>query len=328
MAIREFGDGLMNLLFRRQTDLLFKRPPISVVDGIPVFSERDSYIANYERIARDHIAAMKTGCENPFMDRELWRTLEDSTRAIIKKHVTTGARVLDIGVGLGRLLEPLSEYDRHGIDISLEYLRHAQAAGIQVAFARVEDMPYEDACFDAAICCDVLEHVLNLYSSSEQILRVLKPGGLLIARVPFKEELEGYLDPSNPYEFVHLRNFDVESLRLHFEKVFLCKWIEHDFAAPYFVNQARLRLRAIPAVNPLHNTLRGIPRLGHPLSPLKTICDVTEEELHAWLRSIQQQSPEIFSMIAEDLLLPLVVNFVVQKPLVDDVRDRAPRHQD
>ena len=33
------------------------------------------------------------------------------------------------------------------------------------------------------------------------------------------EDLSAYLDPSCPYEFVHLRNFDEHSLRLFFERI-------------------------------------------------------------------------------------------------------------
>ena len=55
-------------------------------------------------------------------------------------------------------------------------------------------MPYEDGFFDAIVACDVLEHVIDLNECCRQILRVLKPGGVLIVRVPFKEDLSPYLE--------------------------------------------------------------------------------------------------------------------------------------
>ncbi|MFX8075194.1 class I SAM-dependent methyltransferase, partial [Acinetobacter baumannii] len=79
-----------------------------------------------------------------------------------------------------------------GIDISLDYLRRAREAGISVCFSRIEDMPYKDGFFDAIVCTDVLEHVLDLNYCTAQILRVLRPGGVLILRVPHNDLLEVY----------------------------------------------------------------------------------------------------------------------------------------
>ncbi len=220
----------------------FNRAPLEFVNGIPVFSRRDAYVANYERIAADHVKAMEGGVENPFMDIELWKQSEDSTRRLIAATLAEGSKVLDVGVGLGRVMGPLNQFHRYGIDISIDYLKHARARGLQVAFARIEDMPFADSSFDAAVVCDVLEHVLDLNACVQQILRVIKPGGLLIVRVPYKEDLSGYLDPSMPYEFVHLRNFDEQSLRLFFEKVMRCR-VEHvELAAPC-LSPDRLKLR-------------------------------------------------------------------------------------
>lgn len=57
----------------------FKRKPITVKDGIPVFSESDSYVANYDDISNDHIAAMTREFENPNIPNELWEEMEAST---------------------------------------------------------------------------------------------------------------------------------------------------------------------------------------------------------------------------------------------------------
>jgi 2-polyprenyl-3-methyl-5-hydroxy-6-metoxy-1,4-benzoquinol methylase len=143
---------------------LYGREPISTVNDIPVFSERDAYIKNYEDIATDHVSQITESQENPFMEENLWVSLERSTREYIRKHVAQGARILDVGVGLGRLLEPLTEYQRYGVDISLDYLSIAKSRGIKVAFSKIEDLPYSTGFFDAIVVCDVLEHVFDLNS--------------------------------------------------------------------------------------------------------------------------------------------------------------------
>jgi 2-polyprenyl-3-methyl-5-hydroxy-6-metoxy-1,4-benzoquinol methylase len=141
---------------------IYSCKPESVQNGIPVFSRKDAYVENYEKIASDHVSQISETQENPFMEEELWVSLEASTRAYIQRHVRKGSRILDVGVGLGRLLEPLTEYKRYGVDISLDYLAIAKRRGIEVALAKIEDLPYQTGFFDAIVVCDVLEHVFDL----------------------------------------------------------------------------------------------------------------------------------------------------------------------
>lgn len=54
----------------------------------------------------------------------------------------------------------------------------------QVDFER-DALPYSDSAADAAICCNVLEHVYNHRHLVAEIRRVLKPGGALLGFVPF-----------------------------------------------------------------------------------------------------------------------------------------------
>lgn len=230
--------------------------PRKFVDGIPVFSAVDRYVENYQQIASDHMEVVESGeADNPFIEGELWRILEESTRRLLLQHVPAGAHILDVGVGLGRLIGPLRQYQRFGIDISMDYLGQARRSGIEVAFARIEDMPYANDYFDAVLVCDVLEHVLDLNQCCSEILRVLKPDGLLIVRVPYREDLSGYLSESNVYEYVHLRNFDEHSIRLFFERIMECSVLHIEQVAPHLVGAPRLRLRQLPATSPLYQVI-------------------------------------------------------------------------
>lgn len=293
---------------------IFKAKPLKIIEGIPVFSEMETkYVANYQRIARDHVASMKPGMDNPFIEDQLWEQLEESTRALIGRHVAPGSRILDAGVGMGRAIEPFRTYDRYGIDISFDYLRIAREAGIEVAFAQIEDMPYNDAIFDAVIACDVLEHVIDLNRCCEQILRVMRPGGILIVRVPNIEDLDIYLDPELSYEFIHLRSFSLSGLRLLFEKVFGCKYLDYCFVSPYLQGAPRMRLRQLKHDSPVYSMVANLPDEGHPLSLLKQAVKVNEQDFINWIYNLRDQHADLFTAVADDLVHPIEINVVFSK---------------
>lgn len=297
----------------------WRNEPIELIDGIPVFSRPDRYVENYMRIAVDHLAAMKPEADNPFIENELWIELERSTRDLIDQYVPDGSTILDVGVGLGRVLAPLSRLKRYGIDISLDYLKKAQAAGIATAYARIEDMPFVDQSFDAIVTCDVLEHVIDLHACVVQILRVLKPGGHLIVRVPYREDLKVYLQEGLPYEFIHLRNFDESSVRLFFQKIHGCEVLEIKTVAPYWQGETRLRFRP-PAQTEISRLLQDktLPANGlgaEGAQVLKSLASISEEALTAWINKIKQDAPALFKAIAPYLILDIEMNVVIRKPI-------------
>lgn len=297
----------------------FAREPLRVEDGIPIFCETDPYVQNYERIAKDHVDAMRPGMDNPFIGDELWRELDQSTRLLIEKHLAVGSSILDVGVGLGRVLGTLAQYDRHGIDISMDYLRRARDAGIAVAFGRVEALPHKDETFDAVMACDVLEHVFDLYGCVKQMLRVLKPGGYLFVRVPYREDLKVYLQEGLPYEFIHVRSFDENSIQLLFQKVHGCTVLGVTTVAPYWQGETRLRFRVPASGDSIHSSIKvgdwkrmGIDSDG--LRILRSLAEVSSEELVAWMNRMQQDSPLLFRSMCRHLLWDIEMNVVVQKP--------------
>lgn len=205
---------------------VYARTPIEYRNSIPIFSSPDEYSENYERIAHDHLEFTKYSGKNPFMEEESWIESEVSTATLVKKYSSAGNLILDVGVGLGRLLSRFNDMERYGMDISLDYLAKAKNQGIEVCFARIEDTPYKDNTFDIVVCTDVLEHVLDLNLCVSKILRCLKPGSHLIVRVPYREDLSAYAKPDFPYRFAHIRNFDEFSLMLLFSRIFSAEVLE------------------------------------------------------------------------------------------------------
>ena len=292
---------------------IYARKPDSEFNGIPIFSRGDIYVENYEKIAKDHILQINDTQENPFMEEELWKSLETSTRTYIQRHVEKGSRILDVGVGLGRLLEPLTEYDRYGVDISLDYLAIAKRRGIKVAMAKIEELPYQPGFFDAIVVCDVLEHVIDLNYCCEKILACLKPGGVLIVRVPFKEDLEVYTKEDLPYEFIHLRNFDRASLCIYFEKIFNLHYLEGSTTTPYLQGSPRLRLRLLP--EKVRAKLLEISAQRPEFIPIANALDISEEAFQAWIYDLKDNSKDLFRSIADYLILGIEINAVFIKPL-------------
>lgn len=264
---------------------VYAREPLTVKDGIPVFSETNEYTDNYETISHDHLASMEKDGTNPFIAEKVWQEMERSTVQLIEKYSRPGDAVLDVGVGLGRVLSNFPQLERYGMDISFGYLKETQSKGIEVCFAQVEEMPYKPETFDIVLATDILEHVLDLNTCCRQMLSVLKRGGVLIVRVPYREDLSGYLAPENPYKYVHVRNFDEDSLRILFERIFDCEWVEVTKVAHHAYSGNRLKYR--------------LPR--------------ADQMMRRVLSRMESSAPRAYRKWTPKLVLPMEINVVVRK---------------
>ena len=99
-----------------------------------------------------------------------------------------GLSVLDVGSGGGLLAEEFARLgcEVTGVDPSRESVevarRHAATEGLEIEYAvgSGEELGFADAAFDAAYCCDVLEHVDDVRATIAEIARVLRPGGVFL----------------------------------------------------------------------------------------------------------------------------------------------------
>jgi ubiquinone/menaquinone biosynthesis C-methylase UbiE len=127
-----------------------------------------------------------------------WRGLRQFVRPLLEQatHGVAAPRLLDVGCGTGANLCLLSSFGRaHGLDITWCGLTHAKAYGqnaiVQASAALV---PFPDAQFNVVTAFDVLYALdeLTERAALEESLRVLRPGGYLIANVAALRILRGH----------------------------------------------------------------------------------------------------------------------------------------
>ena len=116
-----------------------------------------------------------------------------------KLEISEGSSVLDMGCGEGRHTIGLfveKQINAFGFDLSFDDLNIArsrlddfstQSSSNSVCVFGVSDinnMPFQDGSYDSVICSEVLEHVPAPEESIKELIRVLKPGGVLALSVP------------------------------------------------------------------------------------------------------------------------------------------------
>ncbi len=142
-------------------------------------------------------------------------------------------------------------------------------------------------------------------------------------RVPFKEDLGVYLQDDLPYEFIHLRNFDEASLRLHFQKIFGLHFLEAAPTTPYLQGTPRLKLRLLPEETRKKLALMAA---NHPeFAPVGSALQVSEEAFQAWIYGLKDNAKALFKDIAGELIMGIELNAAFVKPYSEPESVRALR---
>jgi malonyl-CoA O-methyltransferase len=110
-----------------------------------------------------------------------------------------GKRLLDAGCGKGRYAAIIKQHypqaDVTGMDISAEMLK-CVPPGIHTVQNGILNMPFDSDRFDAVICVEALEHVVQIAEGVRELARVLAPGGKLIVIDKNRERLGALKMPS------------------------------------------------------------------------------------------------------------------------------------
>ena len=115
-----------------------------------------------------------------FVDRDNW--IKEQSKKIKK-----GSLILDVGAGTGpyRELFAGSDYRTHDLMPHSDDNNRAGQSYTQIDYiSDIIELPIEDNIFDVVICTEVIEHVPEPIKALGEIVRVCKPGGLIILSAP------------------------------------------------------------------------------------------------------------------------------------------------
>jgi len=107
-------------------------------------------------------------------------TYDVAARPLIDAVRARGGTVLDCGAGA---------HDRawdNVVRIEIEPYDFTDCLAVN------QNLPFRDASFDVVFSLNVLEHVNDPWCCADEIMRVLKPGGIVYAVVPFLQPVHGY----------------------------------------------------------------------------------------------------------------------------------------
>ncbi|MFN2287765.1 MAG: class I SAM-dependent methyltransferase [Chromatocurvus sp.] len=96
----------------------------------------------------------------------------------------SGASILEVGVGTGRIALPSVWAGGNvvGVDLSAEMLAALagrEIAGLSLVRGDITRLPFRDSAFDAAVCVHVL-HLVDSRTVLADLLRLVRPGGVII----------------------------------------------------------------------------------------------------------------------------------------------------
>lgn len=135
----------------------------------------------YDTIAEDFDAVM-----NPY---EVNKRLDIIFNRLLTERLD-GQRVLDMGCGTGKFSARLQERGAHVLAADIGYSLVAQALKKRAAThgtqASLEGLGFASDTFDTVVCTEVIEHTPDPRHAVSELMRVLKPNGVLILTVPHR----------------------------------------------------------------------------------------------------------------------------------------------
>jgi ubiquinone/menaquinone biosynthesis C-methylase UbiE len=218
------------------------------------------YASFWDNMARDRAGAYLAVAGDPFGQSATEESLSRhgrETADIIAEVLEIGPqdRVLEVGVGVGRIAEHLAPRCGHftGVDISENMIKFAQERLARFPNVSLKALPrsdlslFEDSSFDKAYAQIVLIHLdrEDAFIYMEEVFRVLSPGG----RAWFQF-----------YNLLHPRGFKEFKFAVHFmrEKGAKTRGRVHCYTAAevrFLVEQAGFRVREdLSALAPLKQT--------------------------------------------------------------------------
>jgi 2-polyprenyl-3-methyl-5-hydroxy-6-metoxy-1,4-benzoquinol methylase len=172
------------------------------------------YIDHYRKDAVEFDYFATRDNETEHIDRRV--------REYIATFISSGSgRILDTGCGKAWVSELFCPegYNVVSLDISTENTSRAMKKfpfpNHAATVADVYSLPFKKNSFDFIVASEIIEHVVYPDIFIQNLIRVLKPGGILLITTPYKEKLSWSLciHCNRPTPFnAHLHSFDEHKL--------------------------------------------------------------------------------------------------------------------
>jgi SAM-dependent methyltransferase len=126
-------------------------------------------------------------------------------KGITKNKDYLNGKLLDFGCGQKPYKPLFSVQEYIGVDI--EKSGHSHENEQIDVFYDGKTIPFPDNTFDSVFSSEVFEHVFNLDEILKELYRVTKPGGYLLATMPFAWE-----EHEVPFDFARYTSFGIDHL--------------------------------------------------------------------------------------------------------------------
>lgn len=207
--------------------------------------------------------------------------------------------VLDVGCGAGIYIPYLRErLSSQGViisaDLSLGMLRDVAqkpfASSTYLLNARARHIPLPHASCDVVIANHMLYHVPDIAAAVQEIRRVLRPGGALIAATNAENSMHTFLDEI--HTAFHALGAPIASLPTPFRKNFSLE-SGGQFIAPYLQRMEIHRLESalvFPEAAPVLAYINSIHTFYQPYLPAQISWTAVREQLQKQIEAIIQKT--------------------------------------
>jgi SAM-dependent methyltransferase len=117
----------------------------------------------------------------------VWRAGQERRLEMIRRYAPLeGARILDVGCGLGMYVRAFRCFSDqvYGVDVDPEKVAQASQELPHIQTALAEELPFADGFFDVVLLHEVLEHVDDDRQAVREAHRVTKVGGRIVVFAP------------------------------------------------------------------------------------------------------------------------------------------------
>lgn len=134
--------------------------------------------------------------------------IERSRLALLARHAAARGDLLEVGPGVGTLVEPITAmgWRYRAIEASAVLASRLRERGVDVTEAWVPPFPVPDGCCDVLYADQVLEHMSGIDGArafAAESFRVLRPGGIVFIVVPdYLKERTFFWDVDYTHNFV------------------------------------------------------------------------------------------------------------------------------